>query len=71
MVGKGILSILFGVLCFTVFKIPGYPGVSEALFEMALTVIWVPGLTVQLVSLMLLACLVGALVLFSLRFCHV
>ena len=50
MVGKGILSILFGVLCFTVFKIPGYPGVSEALFEMALTVIWVPGLTVQLVD---------------------
>ena len=50
MVRKGIQSILFGVLCITVFKIPGYPGVSEALFEMALTVIWVPGLTVQLVD---------------------
>ena len=47
---KMIASFLFGVLCFTVFKIPGYPGVSEALFEMVLTVIWVPGLTVQLVD---------------------
>ena len=50
MVGKCILSILAAVLCYTVFKIPGYPGVSEALFEMVLTVIWVPGLTVQLVD---------------------
>ena len=50
MVGKSILSFLFGVLCFTVCKIPGYPGVSEALFEMVLTVIWVPGLTVRFVD---------------------
>ena len=50
MVGKGILSILFGVLCFTVFNIPGHPELSFVLVELVLMVIWVPILTVRVVD---------------------